>query len=337
MIEVLLVLLAASVAVAGTAWIAVRPQRGILIAVALVPFDGLRLPLGITGPLASWKEALAIVTAVAAGLHGSGRRRQDRPLWHWWLIGLICLAVAWIPFHWTAATLWGLKLDFIYVTFTFAALRTPLTCRDRDRLVTILMSAGAVTAAYGLAQQLIGHKRLQHVGYEYGVNLTFNGGFLRSVSSFALPFSFAFYLMMVILICLPVALDDLSRVRNRLFIIVLPLYIGGLIVSVVRTAIIGLVIGLVYIAVRRHRSIFAVLVPVALLAVFAVAASGAASVSLPAVPRRALRTGLATPRRSSRRHWASGSARREPPRPAPLVRPSLTRTRRSVWTPHRPT
>ena len=274
----LFVLLIAGIAIAATAWIVDRPQRGILVAVALVPFDGLRLPFGIAGPLASWKEALAILTAVAAAVHGARRRRTDRPTWFLWLVGLICLAIAWSPFHRTSAMLWGLKLDFVYVTLTFAALRTPLTSRDRDRLVTILMSAGAATAVYGLAQQVIGHERLHRLGYDYNSALTFSGGFLRSVSSFALPFSFGFYLMMVILVCLPVALADLARLRNRVFIVLLPLYIGGVVVSVVRTAIVGLLIGLVYIVVRRHRLFLAVLIPVGLVAAFALPASGASSV-----------------------------------------------------------
>ena len=70
------------------------------------------------------------------------------------------------------------------------------------------MGIGTLAAAYGVVQQILGHARLHELGYEYNSVLRFNGGFLRSVSTFALPFSFGFYMMMVIVICLPVALSD---------------------------------------------------------------------------------------------------------------------------------
>ena len=83
--------------------------------------------------------------------------------------------------------------------------------------------------------------------------LRFNGGFLRAISTFALPFSFGFFLMMVIVICLPVALADLSRRRNRWFVVLCPLLVVGLVTSIVRTAMIGLVVGLLYIGFRRFK------------------------------------------------------------------------------------
>jgi hypothetical protein len=171
--------------------------------------------------------------------------------------------------------MWGLKLDFIYLTVAFAAWRCPLNAKDRDRFVSILMGVGVITAAYGIAQQLLGHKRLNELGYAYNTVLRFNGGFLRSISTFALPFSFGFFLMMVIVICLPVALSDLSRGRNQLFVLLTPLLVVGMLTSIVRTAALGLVVGLLYIGFRRFRSVFAVLIPLVLVALFFIPGSSA--------------------------------------------------------------
>jgi hypothetical protein len=262
-------------ALAVAVWIALRPQRGILLLVALVPFDGLRLPLNIDGTIASWKEALALFTAACALLFGKKIADRARPDWFWWLVAFVVTAVVWFGIHQSKAAIWGLKLDFIYLTVAFAAWRCPLNAKDRDRFVSILMGVGIITAAYGVAQQVIGHQRLNELGYAYNTVLRFNGGFLRSISTFALPFSFGFFLMMVIVICLPVALSDLSRLRNQVFVVLTPLLVVGLLTSIVRTAALGLVVGLVYIGYRRFRSVFAVLVPLALIALFFIPGSSA--------------------------------------------------------------
>jgi ABC-type multidrug transport system permease subunit len=137
------------------------------------------------------------------------------------------------------------------------------------------MGIGTLAAAYGVVQQLLGHARLHELGYEYNSVLRFNGGFLRSVSTFALPFSFGFYMLMVIIICLPVALSDTSRLRNKLFLIVSPLLALGLATSIVRTAMLGLLVGLLYIGIRRFRAVIAVLVPLGLVALFFIPGSSA--------------------------------------------------------------
>ena len=78
--------LVAVVGIAMAVWIANRPQRGILLAVALVPLDGLRLPLGIGGAVASWKEALALFTVACAVISSRKVARRARPDWFWWLV-----------------------------------------------------------------------------------------------------------------------------------------------------------------------------------------------------------------------------------------------------------
>jgi hypothetical protein len=270
-------LLIAVVGIAMAVWIAVRPQRGLLLATALVPLDGLRLPLGIGGAVASWKEGLAVFTAVCALFSIQRVARRVRPDWYWWLVAFVTLSVLWFGLHQSKAAFWGVKLNFVYLALAFAAWRCPLNARDRDRFVSILMGLGVLTAAYGVAQQIIGHVRLNQLGYEYNSVLRFNGGFLRSISTFALPFSFGFFLMMVILICLPVALADLSRLRNRLFLFTTPLLVAGLVTSIVRTAMLGLLVGLLYIGIRRFHSVFAVLAPLGLVALFFIPGSSATS------------------------------------------------------------
>jgi len=269
--------LIAVVGISIAAAIAVRPQRGILLAVALVPLDGLRLPVGVDGTIASWKEGLALFTALCAVLSAQKVARRVRPDWFWWLVALVAVAGIWFGIHQSKAALWGMKLDFIYLTLTYAAWRCPLNKRDRDRFVSILMGIGTLAAAYGVLQQILGHARLHELGYEYNSVLRFNGGFLRSVSTFALPFSFGFYMMMVIAICLPVALSDTSRLRNRLFLLATPLLFVGLATSIVRTAILGLLVALLYIGIRRYRIVIAVLIPIGLVALFFIPGSSATS------------------------------------------------------------
>ncbi len=269
--------LVAVVGITVAVWIAARPQRGILLAVALVPLDGLRLPLGINGAVASWKEGLALFTVACAVLSAKKVAQRTRPDWFWWLVALVVVGGVWFAIHESKAALWGLKLDFFYLTLTYAAWRCPLTARDRDRFVSILMGIGTAAAAFGVLQQILGHARLHELGYEYNSVLRFNGGFLRSISTFALPFSFGFYMMMVIVICVPVALSDLSRLRNRLFLLVTPLLVVGLVTSIVRTAMLGVLVGLLYIGIRRFRSVIAVLVPLGLVALFFIPGSSATS------------------------------------------------------------
>ena len=76
---------------------------------------------------------------------------------------------------------------------------------------------------------------------------------MRSFSTFVQPFPFAFFLMIVVLVGIPIALHDPVRLRNRVFLILLPLYGIGMLVAVVRGAWIGTAVGLLYLGVRRHR------------------------------------------------------------------------------------
>ena len=76
---------------------------------------------------------------------------------------------------------------------------------------------------------------------------------LRSFSTFNLPFSFGFYLMLVILIGLPMALAEPKRLRNKIFFLSLPILSVALLLSFVRGAMLGLAIGLLYLAFTRYK------------------------------------------------------------------------------------
>jgi hypothetical protein len=127
------------------------------------------------------------------------------------------------------------------------------------------MATGVITAVIGLAQQVVGASRLNSLGYEYNSTIRFAGGYLRSFSTFDQPFPFAFFLVVVLLIGLSVALADMGRTRNRLFLMGLPLLVVALASTLVRGAWLGLAAGLVYLGWRRYRVLLLV-VPVALLA-----------------------------------------------------------------------
>jgi putative inorganic carbon (HCO3(-)) transporter len=227
-----------------------RPQRGLLVLAALVPFDGLLLLVPDLPALAAgWKEALVLSTLAATFVApASARAATRRPLPGWApaVAGLLVLGLisAFVVGGFQAA--WGLKIAFFFVLVPVIVWRCPLDATERDALVTILFVAGLLTAIYGLAQQVIGHTRLHALGYEYNSTLRFTGRFLRSFSTFDNPFGFAYFLMLVLLIGVPHALERPDRLRNRLFILTLPLLVAALASTFVRGAWIGLFVGLAY-------------------------------------------------------------------------------------------
>jgi hypothetical protein len=154
----------------------------------------------------------------------------------------------------------GLRVTFFYLLVALTIWRCPLDARERDRLVTILMTTAVVVAVVGIAQQAIGHERLNELGYSYLESLRVDGGYLRSFSTFTTNFPFALYLMLVLLVGIPSALVDPTRRRNRLFLLATPVIVVGLASSITRAAWIGLAVGLVYLGITRFRSIMAVLV-----------------------------------------------------------------------------
>lgn len=260
---------------AGLVALARRPQRGVLVLVALAPLDGLLAIVPHPGVAEGWKEALVLVllaatfTAPAAARAPPGRRGPD------WLLpaaGLVLVGLASAVAVGGIQAVQGMKIGFFYLLLTWTLWRCPLNARDRDRLVSVLMVMGALTAAVGLAQQVVGPGPLLRLGYEYNTDIRFTGGLLRSFSTFNQPFPFGLFMMLVLLIGVPVALAAPRRPRNLAFFASCPLLLAGLVSSTVRAAMLGLVVGLLVLAVQRHHGL-AHMVPAAAAALVLVPAA----------------------------------------------------------------
>ena len=259
-----------------------RPQRGLLVLAALLPFDGLLLLAPSLPPLApGWKEALVLATLGATFFApGSARAAPGRPLPGWVpaLAGMLVLSVtsAFVVGGLQAA--WGLKIAFFFVLVAVIVWRCPLDASERDALVTIILVAGFVTAGYGLAQQVMGHQRLNAIGYEYNSTIRTTGGFLRSFSTFDNPFGFAYFLMLVLLVGVPHALDRPDRLRSRLFLLASPVLVAALASTFVRGAWVGAMVGLAYLGLVRFQRLL-LGVPVAAVALLLLP-TGVASAAL---------------------------------------------------------
>ena len=254
-----------------------RSQSVVLILLALAPYDGLLLIVPHPAVFDAWKEALLVLALGLAVLNSTNRSRPvDPPQWVLPLALLAVMSVFSAAMHPSAQSVFGLKIAF---TFTFVAatlLLSPFDRRDRDRMVTMLMVNGAITAFVGIAQQMVGAEALNRLGYEYNEVIRFTGSYLRSFSTFNQPFPFAFFLMIVLLVCLPVALSDRQRLRNRLFLLGAPVLALGMATAFVRGALLGLAVGLVLLMIHKHRVLAHVLMPVPLV-VLVLILTGAAS------------------------------------------------------------
>lgn len=271
---------AACVALPLSLALAHRPQRGLLALVALTPFDGLLEVIPHPSVLAAWKEVLLMAVLAAtfvAPIEARGAPGRRLPPWAIGVSALFGLAVVTAVGVGSIQALVGLKIGFFYVLAAVAVWRCPLDGRDRDQLVTILMVVGFVTSVYGLVQQLLGPSRLADLGYQYNSTIRFSGSFMRSFSTFIQPFGFGFFVMTVLLLCLPVALDDLSRLRNRLFALATPVLGLAVLSTIVRGAWLGLAVGMVYLAARKYRALL-LLVPLAGAVVLALPPEAASSV-----------------------------------------------------------
>lgn len=233
-----------------------RPQRGVLLLAALVPFDGLLL-IAPTPPLVEgWKEGLVLATLGATVLAPpSSRGPAGRPPPDWWpaLVGLLAVGVASAVAVGGTQALVGLKINYFYALLALVLWRCPFTARDRDLLVTILMVCGVLTSIVGLAQQVVGQQALRDLGYEYDTTIRTASGVLRSFSTFNQPFPFGLFLMLVLLIGIAVALTEPRRVRNLLFLLCVPLLVVAMIGSIVRAAIAATAVGLAFLAANRLR------------------------------------------------------------------------------------
>lgn len=252
-----------------------RPQRGLLLTAALTPFNGLLILLPDGTVPAWWKEALLALTLLCALARA---RRDELPRMNipWWpaVVALVVIGVVSAVIAFGALAYLPVKITFFYAIIIVIAWLAPLTASDRDHLVTILMVAGIINAAYGIAQQALGVDTLVAMGYEYGQQVRNAGDLLRSFGTFHQPFPYGLFLMITILVGSAVALAEPRRLRNRIFFWCIPLLLVGQALSVVRASYLGLALGLLTLGIIRYRKLLyglgigAVLgVPLALVAV----------------------------------------------------------------------
>lgn len=267
--------IAAILMLSATRLVVNRPQTGILLLAALAPFDGLLIIVPLPPLAAGWKEGLVLLTvgsawwhrrhqAISMSLYYPSARHDDRrtvPAWVPPMLALVGLAVVSAMFHPGPAALIGLKVGFFYLLVPLALWWAPLDDAERDRLITILMAVGGIVALIGIGQQLAGPEALVAIGYEYNTTVRFASGLLRSFSTFNQPFAYAFYLMMILLLGLPIALEHPRRLRNVLFMIAIPFLIVGMVTAVVRAAIVGLIVGGLWLFVHRYRGLIHALIP----------------------------------------------------------------------------
>ncbi|HEV3402513.1 MAG TPA: O-antigen ligase family protein [Acidimicrobiales bacterium] len=233
-----------------------RPQRGIVLLAFLVPFDGLLLLAPSLPPWAAgWKEVLLLATLLATVVAPAEARAGPGPPPPWApaVAGLLALALLSALTVGGLQAVWGLKVAFFFVLVVVAVRRCPLDRGERDLLVTLLMVVGVVVAVYALAQQALGHRRLNALGYEYNTVIRSAGGFLRSFSTFTQPFGMGYFLMLVLLVGAAHALGEPRRLRSRAFVLAVPVLGMGLAFSFVRGAWVGLAVGLAYLGFTRFR------------------------------------------------------------------------------------
>ncbi len=241
-----------------------RPQRGLLALAALTPFHGLLALVSGGSAVSYWKEGLLVLTIVATlvapkgALRGAAWPAPALP----WLPAVVALAIFGSVSALATAGLVGLlaiKITFFYLLVLVAIWRAPFTSRDRDHLVTILMTVGVVCTLVGLWQQLVGADYLVSLGYTYNDQVRTAGGFLRSFSTFNQPFPFALYVMTSLLVGGAVAMAEPRRLRNTLFLCAAPVLVAGMGVSIVRASYLGLIVGLLWLAMYRYRKLALVL------------------------------------------------------------------------------
>jgi hypothetical protein len=256
-----------------------RPQRGVLLLAAAVPLNGLLFLVPLPGVASGWKEGLVLFTLGCAWIRRvRGRSRNDPPLlMPWWPAAALFIVLGTVSALATFGLVgvFAIKVTFYYVLLIAIMWMAPFDAKDRDDLVSILMGMGVFTSIVGIAQLLAGPAALVSLGYEYGTQVRTSGGLLRTFSTFNLPFPFGLYVTMALLVGGAVALADPQRRRNMWFLIASPMMVVAMASSIVRGAILGLVVGVIYLIAIRFRFLAA---PLAV-------AAAAVAVVVPFVPK----------------------------------------------------
>lgn len=263
------------------------PQHLLLVLIALAPYHGLLLIAGLPRIVDAWKEGMVALALGLAVLEQPSRRHRKIPMWMVPLVLLILWSIGSALRHPGFQSVLGLKINYAYVLVPVVLILSPLNAHHRDRLISILMVNGAITSAIGIIQQGLGGDRLHAMGYEWNEVIRSSNGMLRSFSTFNQPFPFALFVMVVLLVTVPICLEDRRRLRNRIFLWLTPLLVIGMATAVVRAAFLGLAVGVLYLAVTRYRVLghLAMALPV-LIAVLIATGSTAAMLSSSSLQER---------------------------------------------------
>lgn len=256
-------LVAAAVGVSGMIAIMFvyrRPQHGLLLLAALVPLHGLLAILPLPGFLTAWKEGLLLVVLMCAYLRRTRTPNWRRPPLHmpWWPAVALWVLVGSVSAVATIGLLGfvAIKVTFFYLVIIAVLWLAPFDERDRDNLVSVLMGMAVLASFVAIAQIIVGPGILVQLGYEYGRQVRTSGGFLRTFSTFVQPFPFGLYVMVALLVGGAVALAEPWRRRNLAFLCLSPIMVVAMASSIVRAAILGLVVGMIWLAILRFRKLF---------------------------------------------------------------------------------
>jgi hypothetical protein len=244
-----------SLAIPLLAAIAGRPQLGVLTLAVLTPYDGLLVILKHPAFSEGYKEMLtlyvflwSVLTVIGKPRVETPRPRYLAPLAFYVVVGLIsAVRIGGI----TGAE--GVKTSFFYLLIPLSLWICPLNRKERDWFVSILMVNGVITSLYGLYQQVIGASGLLAMGYQYGISIRTTGPWLRSFSSFRQHSAFGLFLVLVLAVCVPAALDEIHRRRSKLFLLCTPIILLALAFTFVRSAWLGLGVAAVYLAFHRYK------------------------------------------------------------------------------------
>nr|WP_306305347.1 O-antigen ligase family protein [Rhodococcus yunnanensis] len=222
-----------------------------------MPLNGLLFLLPVPGFVSGWKEGLVLLTLVCAWIRRSRRRSPADPplLMPWWPAAAVFVVFGCVSALATFGFVgvFAIKVTFFYILLVAVMWLAPFDAKDRDDLVSILMGMGVFTSVVGVVQLIAGPAALVSLGYEYGTQVRTSGGLLRTFSTFNLPFPFGLYVMLSLLVGGAIALADPRRRRNMAFLLASPMMVVAMSSSIVRGAILGLVVGLIYLIAVRFR------------------------------------------------------------------------------------
>nr|WP_296773582.1 O-antigen ligase family protein [Rhodococcus sp. (in: high G+C Gram-positive bacteria)] len=249
------VVLVAAVAYVVAVAIFRRPQRGVLLLAAFVPLNGLLFLLPLPGLVSGWKEGLVLFTLGCAWIRRTRSPASPPLLMPWWPAAALFVVFGTVSALATFGVvgIFAIKVTFFYILLIAIMWLAPFDAQDRDNVVSVLMGMGAFTSFVGIAQLVAGPAALVSLGYEYGTQVRTSGGLLRTFSTFNLPFPFGLYVMLSLLVGGAVALAAPQRRRNMLFLLASPVMVVAMASSIVRGAILGLVVGVVYLIAIRFR------------------------------------------------------------------------------------